>query len=212
MPVREFVDDDGREWRAWDIRPDAIHPLTKSEDYLAACYDVGWIVFETVPGDQKRRLCPYPKRWVEASDADLRALLQAADPVPARKLAKQRSSSMTTPPAPAELIESVVDDKPDVTDLDVVRSFRYPGGRLWTVCVITHPENGGPPVLRFTAGMRSIDANNWPKDWPDAPDTVLIDMLRLAAPRRADVMAAPGTPRRRWNDLPVRATHQPAVQ
>src|SRR5688572_11725563 len=92
MPVREFKDDFGREWRAWDIKPQEIHPATKAEDYLADCYITGWIVFETVSGDQKRRLCPWPIRWMEESDAGLRQLLSMAEIVPAHGEKAQRVS------------------------------------------------------------------------------------------------------------------------
>jgi hypothetical protein len=200
MAVREFSDDFGRAWRAWDIKPEAIHPQTKAEDYLADCYTVGWIVFERTTGEEKRRLCPYPVRWADSSEAELRSLLAGAEIVPAHKLHRQQQtpgdSAATGSPAAA-----VVDAQPDITDLEVVRSFRYPGGRLWTVCVVTHPEHGGPAVLRFTAGMRWLDLKSWPRDWADARDEMLVDMLRRAAPR-ADKTPVPGTPRRRWNDLP----------
>jgi hypothetical protein len=198
MAVREFTDDLGHAWRAWDIKPEAIHPQTKAEDYLADCYTVGWIVFERATGEEKRRLCPYPVRWADASEAELRTLLGGAEVVPAHKLHTQRQAageSAATADAP------VADARPDITDLEVVRSFRYPGGRLWTVCVVTHPDHGGPAVLRFTAGMRWLDLKKWPRDWADARDDVLVDMLRRAAPR-ADKTPVPGTPRRRWNDLP----------
>lgn len=82
----------------------------------------------------------------------------------------------------------------------VVRSFRYPGGRLWSVWQVQHPEDGGPPVLRFTAGMRSIDLKTWPADWADAPDERLAELLRSAMPRSASPPAAPGAPRRRTTD------------
>jgi hypothetical protein len=200
MAVREFNDDLGRTWRAWDIKPEAIHPQTKAEDYLADCYTVGWIVFERTTGEEKRRLCPYPVRWADSSEAELRSLLGSAEVVPTHKLHAQRQTAgETAPVAPASA--PVVDARPDITDLEVVRSFRYPGGRLWTVCVVAHPERGGPAVLRFTAGMRWLDLKSWPRDWADARDEVLVDMLRRAAPR-ADKTPVPGTPRRRWNDLP----------
>ncbi|HEX4685100.1 MAG TPA: hypothetical protein VH277_20450 [Gemmatimonadaceae bacterium] len=201
MAVREFTDENGTTWRAWDIRPDAIHPQTKAEDYLAECYDVGWIVFETLSGDQKRRLCPYPIRWAEATNVELRHLLSRADAVAPNKLAAERQPLGED--APSALVVSVppAEDKPDVTDLEVVRSFRYPGGRLWTVSVVPHPEDAGPPVLRFTAGMRSIDLRTWPRDWADAPDQRLVELLRVAAPRPTASSSEPNTPRRRWNDV-----------
>jgi hypothetical protein len=202
MAVREFRDEQGRLWQAWDIRPEAIHPPTKAEDWLADCYVTGWIVFETLTGDEKRRLCPWPMNWAEADQERLRELLAAAEVVPPQRVAEQRSSGPMQRLTDSEVQASVADENLDVTDLDVVRTFRYPGGRFWTVCVVKHPEDGGAPVLRFTAGMRDIDLRRWPKDWADQPDDVLITMLRTAAPRRASGPPPPGIPRRRWDDLP----------
>src|ERR1043166_293755 len=113
MAVREFTDENGKHWRAWDIRPDAIHPQTKAEDYLAECYDVGWIVFETLSGDQKRRLCPYPIRWAEATNDELRHMLARAEAVAPHKLAAERQPSGEN--APPEIVVAVpaAEDKPD---------------------------------------------------------------------------------------------------
>jgi hypothetical protein len=201
MAVREFEDVDGRQWRAWEIRPEAIHPVTRAEDYLSDCFTVGWLVFETQAGDDKRRLCPYPKAWDAASDEQLRALLAKADKVPRRKLDAERQvvgdrSGRTMPvDVPAD------EDVPDVTDLHVIRSFKYPGGRLWSVCVIDHPEDGGPPALRFAAGARYLDLRPWPRDWADAPDDRLVELIRAAAPRPPSP-PPPGGSRRRYNDPP----------
>lgn len=203
MAVREFNDEQGRLWRAWEIRPEAIHPPTKGEDWLADCYITGWIVFETLAGDEKRRLCPWPMNWAEADEPRLRQLLASAERVPPQRAAEQRRSGPTRRPEPGTVV-AVTDADLDVTDLEVVRTFRYPGGRFWTVCVVKFPEDGGLPVLRFTAGMRSIDLRRWPKDWADQPDDVLVTMLRTAAPRRASGPPSPGIPRRRWDDLPMR--------
>src|SRR5258708_39794518 len=90
MAVREFTDEHGVAWRAWDIRPEAIHPQTRGEDYLADCYVVGWIVFETASGNEKRRLCPWPTKWARASVGQLREMLARAEPVPRRKLEAER--------------------------------------------------------------------------------------------------------------------------
>lgn len=188
MAVREFRDSSGRKWRAWDVKPEEIHPATKSEDYLADSYVTGWIVFETFSGDEKRRLSPWPMRWTQEPETGLRRLLAQAEVVPPHKLRGD-------PPPAGE-------DIPDITDLGVVRTFRYPGGRVWTVCVVAHPENRGPPVLRFASGVRSIDLLSWPKAWADEPDDALSVMLRQAAPRPPTKSFRPDTPRRRWDDQP----------
>jgi hypothetical protein len=198
MAVREFVGDDGRRWKVWEIRPESIHAQTRAEDYLSDCYTVGWLVFETAAGDDKRRLCPYPKDWSRRQDLQLAGLLLQAEKVPPRKLDAERQivgpGSFETPvDVPPE------QDKPDVTDLKVVRSFKYPGGRLWTVCVMDHPEDGKGPALRFTSGLRHLDLRPWPKGWPDEPDARLVELLRFAG-RRGPATPGPDTPRRRYND------------
>jgi hypothetical protein len=199
MAVREFTGPDGRLWRAWEIRPESIHPITRAEDYLSECFTTGWLVFETVTGDDKRRLCPYPKAWARATDNQLVSFLDIADTVPVRKLMAERQL-VNDPAGKTKPIQvPPEDDKLDITDIPVVRSFKYPGGRLWAVCVVEHPEDGGPPALRFTAGARYLDLRPWPKDWVDAPETRLIEMIRSAAPRAP---SSPGSNRRRYNDPP----------
>lgn len=203
MAVREFLDAAGRAWRAWDILPEAIHPRVKAEDYLADCYETGWVVFETTDGRAKRRLCPFPKSWDTASDAELRQLLDRAEVVPASRI-QERDLGSPTPRSgssphgrPDDVASSA---SPDLTDLEIIRTFRYPGGRLWSVSVIQDPEGGGPPVLRFTAGSRNIDLRQWPRDWADYPEERLVDLLRLAAPRLTDAGPPFGTPPRRYTD------------
>ncbi len=195
-------------WRAWNITPDSIHPATKAEDYLVGCYELGWIVFERADGREKRRLCPYPQGWESLPDAELLGLMQGAEAVSARKLASERrfegeqapaTAAASGGPAGANAAVDASGEPPDVTDLKVVRSFRYPGGRLWTVCVITRPENGGPPVLRFSAGSRVLDLKTWPHDWADYTDARLVEMLRVATPRTSST-PTPGMPHRRYVD------------
>lgn len=202
MTVREFTGRDGKEWLAWEILPEAIHPVTRAEDYLADCFTTGWLVFETKSGDDKRRLCPYPKAWARATDKQLNDLLEFADAVPARKLQAERQVANDPEGVIPPIHVPPEDDKLDITDLPVVRSFKYPGGRLWTACVIERPEDGGPPALRFTAGARFFDMRPWPKDWVDATEDRLVQMLRAAAPRPATV-PPPGASRRRFNDPPT---------
>jgi hypothetical protein len=195
MAVREFTDATGREWRAWDIKPEEIHPITKAEDYLADCYVTGWVVFESKTGDEKRRLCPWPIRWMDETELGLRRLLARAEVVPPRRIIEERQNGADSLPARLPGNLAGIEHDADVTDLDVVRTFRYPGGHYWTVSVIP----GGSPVLRFTSGTRNIELRSWRKDWPDHPDSVLVEMLRRAAPRQS-VDPRPDAPRRRWDD------------
>jgi hypothetical protein len=213
MAVREFTDSAGREWRAWDVSPDDLSPRTKDEDYLAQLYHTGWIVFETKNSDDKRRLYPIPKGWNELPEAELAVLLQKAEIVPRRKLRTEKDTrgqaaaddvqraadfSQKAVEDPEGARQMAKDETPDVTDLNVLRTFRYPSGRIWVACVMQDP--GAPaPVLRFTAGARNIDLADWPKDWVDYSDEQLVQLLRKAAPRTG-ARSDPGGPRRRWDD------------
>jgi hypothetical protein len=215
MAVREFRDSTGRQWRAWDVTPDELNPRTKDEDYLADLYQTGWVVFETVAGDDKRRLYPVPKGWSQLPLAELEVLLQKAEVVPPRKL---RTEKRAFGDAAAQAVERAVqfseraldspekakeiarEETPDVTDLSVVRSFRYPGGRIWAVSV--QGVEGGAPVLRFSAGARNIDLREWPKEWADYQDDDLAELLRRAAPRTQRGTPPPGVKPRRWDERP----------
>jgi hypothetical protein len=205
MAVREFTDAVGRQWRAWDVKPEAIHPATKTEDYLAE-YLTGWIVFETVSGDEKRRLSPWPTKWMDGSEAYLRQLLGMAEVVPPHRLTAGREhlgeAPSISPSASAPAERAGGSPQTNKAKQQGMRTFRYPGGRFWAVCVDTMPEDGGLPVLRFTSGMRSIDVRRWRKTWMDEPDEALASMLREAAPRPA-VPPTPDAPRRRWDDHPT---------
>lgn len=203
MAVREFDDERGKRWRVWCITPEAIHPVTRAEDYLADCYQLGWLVFETTSGDDKRRLCPFPKAWESVGDQEIRDLLSKAEAVPTRKLSRERMTEQQLE-APTGVTAAIQgdEDPADLTDLTVVRSFRYPGGRLWTAAVANPVAGGGSTVLRFTAGARSIDLASWPRDWADLPDERLVDLLRHASDRPITTFT-PATPRRRHDDPPA---------
>lgn len=203
MAVRELVDEHGTAWRVWCILPEAIHPVTRAEDYLADCYQLGWLVFETVTGDEKRRLCPFPKDWENADEHVLRALLGESEPVRPRRSMRETATDREVFPANVPAIEvHDADEKADLTDLTVVRTFRYPGGRVWSAAIEKNSDVAAGPVLRFTAGARTIDLARYPRDWPDLPDDSLIDLLRQAAPRPI-MKYTPETPRRRYSDPPA---------
>src|SRR5687767_10377339 len=78
MALREFTDDDGRRWRAWDILPDQLHPSTRVEDYMQGFVD-GWLAFESIDGTERARLTPVPIRWHEGSEEQVRELLARAE-------------------------------------------------------------------------------------------------------------------------------------
>jgi hypothetical protein len=215
MAVREFTDSAGREWRAWDVSPDDLSPRTKDEDYLAQLYHTGWIVFETKGGDDKRRLYPIPRGWSELPEGELAVLLQKAEVVPRRKLRTEKDAhgqdaadevqraaefSQTAVDEPEKARELAKTETPDVTDLNVRRTFRYPGGRIWVACVM-QDSGGASPVLRFIAGARGIDLADWPKEWVDYSDEQLVQLLRKAG-KRGPGKSLPDAPRRRWDDQP----------
>ena len=216
MPVREFTEAGGRQWRVWDVRPEAVEPKTRDEVYLARMFHTGWLVFETATEDEKRRLAPIPEGWSDLPDEELDALRRRSELIPPRKLKRQRDArgaeaareqeravqrvqELATLPAAARSYLSS-EERPDVTDLGVVRAFRYPGGRFWAVGVFRYPEDGGPAVLRFTSGARHVDLHDWPKDWADARPEELVDLLR-SAPRPPAPKPSADAPRRRWDEL-----------
>jgi hypothetical protein len=211
MPVREFADRRGVEWRVWEVRPESIYPRTKEEDFLASMYVTGWLVFVTKKEDDKRRLYPVPTGWSDLPVAELELLLQKAQVIKSKldkkskggatAQAMDRASEFAERAAdrPEPSSESARKETPDVTDLEVQRVFRYPGGRLWAVAMLDS-QSGRHPILRFMTGRRHIDLTDWPKEWPDYRDEQLVDLLRRAAPRKPSGGLSGDTPRRRYND------------
>ena len=193
MAMREFIDAAGVNWLAWDIRPETSHPITRFEDYLQGYLD-GWLVFETPDGKQRRRLHPIPRGWAELPDEELRGLLQSARP------------SRPTEQAPPAHVERR--DEQATSGEVAIRSFLYPGGRLWTVAEVSarYRDPSGDeigderPVLRFSAGRRTLDLLAWPRDWTQYDEAQLADLLYRAFPRRTTTRD-PHTPARRRSDM-----------
>ena len=86
MALRDFVGDDGKAWQVWDTHPSIPTPNAKpSPDAIAEIARIskkrerGWLTF-TADAD-RRRLSPIPKNWETADEADLRAMLAAADDI-----------------------------------------------------------------------------------------------------------------------------------
>ena len=77
MGYREFVDDGGTSWRAWDTHPMAASTLRAVSPEYAA----GWLTFES--SVERRRLAPIPPEWEFATrDAMIQWCLRA---VPVRR-------------------------------------------------------------------------------------------------------------------------------
>lgn len=78
MAMREYTDGRGTRWTVWSVSSDALHPATRSEDFLRQ-FASGWLCFESVDG-QKRRLIEYPEGWDSLPDEALGELCKRAIP------------------------------------------------------------------------------------------------------------------------------------
>lgn len=184
MAVREFMARDGRRWRAWDVLPEAIEPLTRAEDYLADCFRDGWVVFETIDGSDKRRLCPPPYGWEHRSDANLEDLLMRAEVLLPRGQVRVRGDSIIPadlpPSVPLEVADEIprdIDGDIDMRFLGVVRSFRYPEGEVWRASIVEEGPDR-PLVLRFASESHIIDVIDWPGNWSDMTDGQLVALMQ----------------------------------
>lgn len=194
MGLREFADRQGRAWRVWEVTSENIHPALRVADYMRH-YVGGWLAFESVDGTAKCRLTPIPERWTEASEEQLEEWLRLAESVRG-----ERES-----PAPERKhIETVVAIEPQA-ERPSVRSFRFPGGRIWCVAerlVQTAAERGTAQVrrvLQFTSGSRSLELHSWPTDWWSFTAEQLAALLSGGFPRSL-ISTDPGMPRRRLMD------------
>ena len=70
MGHRTIRDGQGLEWQVWDTTP---------AKQVSQTLETGWLTFESTAG--KRRLAPVPLYWLNASDAEMLALLERAQPV-----------------------------------------------------------------------------------------------------------------------------------
>ena len=211
MALRDFTDDSGREWHAWDITAEKLHPSTRAENHLQGVLE-GWLVFESADGRMKARLYPIPVSWATASEDELRRLLRLADPT---RDSGEYERFAASPSASARVAaRGATDDaaprRAERTSTES-RSFRYPGGRYWSVAeyVIRRPaDRDGPPsmpVLRFTAGARSLDATSWPEDWRSLSDHQLADLLWRSFPRESVGESSGEGFRRRRGELDAEA-------
>ena len=210
MGSRQFTDEAGRVWVAWNVNPVPRRGRPAAE---------GWIVFETADGREKRRLLASPEGWDEMAETELHIMLASAAAArpskltfePARSgdprgagpsMAGASPAAIAAPPPTATLSapQHATDPSAAMPAERVVRSFRYPNGRLWSVCVVRRPEGGGAPLLRFSAGARHLDLHDWPEDWVACTEARLVELVR-SIPRPAQPGPHPiDRPRRRHDD------------
>lgn len=93
--IREFTDGDGRAWRVWAVTPSHTRP-SKREANLGE-FEQGWLAFETLDEDLRKRLPHYPADWITMSDAKLQELLGLALEAPTRR-PERRPDPRSEPP------------------------------------------------------------------------------------------------------------------
>jgi hypothetical protein len=174
MAVREFTDSRGVDWRAWDVTPAHMHPVTRGEDYMANLQD-GWLVFES--GREKRRLeAPYPADWITMPIPKLEELCRRASLVVRRHATSNSGQRRAISAAEIEQVAA--------RDEGAAVTFHSPRGREWTVNVHDCLDADGNPsvVLRFTSGDVIAELPDYPADWRTATTKDFALMLLDADP------------------------------
>ena len=203
MALRDFTDKQGRAWRVWDVTPETMHPSTRTEDYMRD-YLEGWLTFESVDGEAKCRLTPIPKGWETATVTQLTQWLHEAQPVRGDRTSGPHGLTAAETLAAARATGAQGSQR-TAADSVAARTFRFPGGRYWSVAEWASVEQGagGAPmqrrVLRFTSGARALDLTSWPGDWQGLSDADLAELLARSFPR-PEGQRNPTTYRRRASD------------
>lgn len=174
MPIREFTDVNGIEWRVWDVTAEQLTPVTRVEDLTELAH--GWLTFESAT--EKRRLpAPYPANWDAIALTELEELCRRATrvvPRPVRESGAIRAVEATAATVARRHAEHEC-------------HFRSPRGRQWTVRLheFLAPGGGQQTVLRFSAEDIVVDLEDWPDDWRDrTPQEYALLMLDARPPRR----------------------------
>ena len=84
IKLREFRDSSGQLWRAWPVTPGQARPGRTAERYLGE-FHKGWICFEALEGNARRRLPRQPEHWNDLQEPELVQLLEQAVSAPERK-------------------------------------------------------------------------------------------------------------------------------
>ncbi len=94
--IREFRDIAGREWRVWAVTPS--HSRTSKREANLGEFEQGWLAFETLDEELRKRLPHYPPEWRTMSEAKLQELLGLAVEAPMRRLEARRPEPRNEPP------------------------------------------------------------------------------------------------------------------
>ena len=97
--VREFRTASGSEWRVWEVRPGIGGRARKLELYPVD-YVQGWLAFESMRDERRKRLPKFAPEWGNVPDADLESLLDQAVEVPKRKPRTDVAAATQSSPAP----------------------------------------------------------------------------------------------------------------
>lgn len=188
MPVREFTDSNGVEWRVWDVTAEQLHPVTRMEDLLELAS--GWLAFES-SGEKRRLPAPYPTDWAGLPLQDLEALCRRA-PLVVRRGARTSGEQRV-------LEATAAIDQARQTSEEY--RFLSPLGREWTVRLHECLDRAGRQrkVLRFTADDIVVDLDHWPEQWMHCtPERYGLMLLDANPPRRV----GSNGPQRRRSDRP----------
>jgi hypothetical protein len=83
MGVREFIDDEGRAWRAWPVVPGLSKASSSGRRFLGD-FQNGWICFEGLDTPARRRLPYLQANWADITDEELKRLIEIAVDAPVR--------------------------------------------------------------------------------------------------------------------------------
>jgi hypothetical protein len=89
--VREFKDETGGAWRAWQVIPGLTRASESGRGFLGDFQD-GWICFEGLNNTARRRLPRCQAGWAKVSDEELQHLLAQAIDAPARETRRDDKS------------------------------------------------------------------------------------------------------------------------
>jgi hypothetical protein len=93
MAHRQFQDETGRKWEAWDVNPSTVQVRVFAESVrqspfpLPPALRAGWLAFQC--SDESRRLAPIPADWERLTDLELVQLASAANRI-ARRISDTR--------------------------------------------------------------------------------------------------------------------------